>query len=106
MQYVFLLSALPMGLMMTVCTLVGSQIAEGNVAGARLYYKSVNQFSAIFWVAMLCLVGFLNKYMFEVFTDEKELLVMRDELFPFVLFVLGLDFWQVILGGTLRALAL
>ena len=55
---------------------------------------------------MLCVVGFLNNYMFEVFTNEEELLIMRDEVFPFVLFVLGLDFWQVILGGTLRALLL
>ena len=52
------------------------------------------------------MVGLLNKYIFSIFTHEKELIEMRNEIFPFVLLVLGLDFWQVIFGGILRSLGL
>ena len=66
----------------------------------------------MFQVLVLLIVGIFNKLIFSVFiggfgTIEKETLgEIRDSIFIWVLLVLALDFWQVILGGTLRALVL
>jgi len=98
-QYIIVLATIPMGLMMTQCTLVGNQIGKGNVAKAKLYYKSVNKFSFIFWATALCLVGFFNDEIFSMFTTKQNetyyeaLLGFRDQLLPLILVVLSLDFW-------------
>ena len=82
-----------MGLMITVYKHVGAKIIEGNISEARQWYKAINQFAFFLWVAVLCFVYFLNDFLYSIFTIDEDLITMKEDLFPFVMFVLGMDFW-------------
>ena len=97
---------MPYGIMMAACTIVGNQIGEGNVAAAKYFNKHINCFALGWWIIEFLLLYSLFDTFWVIFSEDKLMNKMRDEVFLLAMIGLLIGFPQVYLGGPLKGLGL
>lgn len=101
-----LIASAPLGIQSATCSLVGRQIGEGDISKAWRYYKCFVRFSFFVYVVEYGIVVAFHNSIFRIFTDDLNIISISKDVFVYVIVACSLDFWQIIFGGTIRALGL
>ena len=97
---------IPFGFQIASCALIGQQIGARNLKLAYQWQKYIFSMAMTLGACLLTAYILLRNYLVQVFTCDPELIRLANESILFVLILHGLDFTQMILFGSIKALAL
>lgn len=96
--------AIYFGISIACATLVGHHIGNNEAKEAKRYHMHVMIFSSIVYTIVLCILWFCQEPIWRIFSTTKDLDYTRTLYYYGFFFMTCLDYWQVILSGTFRAL--